>query len=150
MRNFFRLHDYSENMKGKIATFSVKGKVDIWWENVKNIIGIHEEYVTWNEFARLFKKKYLSERYFDDREKEFYLVKMGSMIDEEYTRFLELLRHVHYLKEEKVRIQRLISGLLISFKDRIKFNEPISLEESILKLKHFYEQSKCRYQTKID
>ena len=29
MRMFFRLHEYSENMKAKIATFSLKGKVDI-------------------------------------------------------------------------------------------------------------------------
>ena len=35
MRKFFKLHDYSENMKGKIATFSLKSKVDIWWEDVK-------------------------------------------------------------------------------------------------------------------
>jgi len=29
MNKFFRLHDYLENMKEKIATFSLKGKVDI-------------------------------------------------------------------------------------------------------------------------
>ena len=57
MKKFFRLHDYSENMKAKIATFSLKGKVDIWWEDVKNVKGIYEEYLTWHAFERLFKKK---------------------------------------------------------------------------------------------
>jgi len=54
------------------------------------------------------------------------------MTDDEYTsRFLELLRYVPYLTEEKAKIQRFISGLLVAFKDRIKFDEPISLEEAI-------------------
>ena len=69
MRKLFRLHDYSENMKSRVATFSLKGKADIWWEYVKNFKGIHEEDMTWSEFERRFKKKYLSKRYFDDRQK---------------------------------------------------------------------------------
>lgn len=83
MRKFFRLHDYSENMKARVATFSLKSKVDIWWQDMKNVRCIHEEDFTWIEFEWLFKKKYLSERYFDDREKEFYKLKMGLMTDDE-------------------------------------------------------------------
>jgi len=46
------------------------------------------------------------------------------MIDEEYTnKFLELLRYVPYLKEEKAKIWRFISGLPMTFKDRIGFDE---------------------------
>jgi len=69
MRKFFRFQDYSENMKARVATFIPKGKADIWWEYVNNVTCIHEEDLTWSEFKRLFKKKYLLERYFDDREK---------------------------------------------------------------------------------
>jgi len=47
MRKFFRLHDYLENMKAKVATFSLKGKADIWWEDMKNVRCIHEENLTW-------------------------------------------------------------------------------------------------------
>lgn len=55
---------------------------------------------------------------------------------EEYNSiFLELLRYVPYLKEEKAKIHRFISGLPIAFKDRIEFDEPRSLEEAIKKLK---------------
>ena len=88
--------------------------------------------MTWSEFKRIFRKKYISERYYDDKEKEFYELKMGSMTNEEYTRkFLELLRYVPYLKEEKTKTHRFISGLLVAFKDRIEFDEPTSLEEAI-------------------
>lgn len=50
---------------------------------------------------------------------------MGSMIDKEYTcKLLESLRYVPYLAEEKGKIQRFISGLLVAIKDNIEFNEP--------------------------
>lgn len=45
----------------------------------------------------------------------------------------------HILRRIK-QIQRFISGLSVSFKDRIRFDEPRSLEEAIRKLKHYYEQ----------
>lgn len=97
------------------------------------------------EFERLFKKKYLSERCYDDKEMKFCECKMGSMTDEEYTsRFLEFLRYVPYIKEDKVKIQRFIRGFLVAFKDMIEFDEPRSLEEAIRKLKHSYEKSKCK------
>ncbi len=66
-------------MKAKIGTFSFKGKEDIWWEVVKNVKGIHEEDLTWHAFERLFKEKYLSERYYDEKAKDFYELWMGSM-----------------------------------------------------------------------
>lgn len=76
---------------------------------------------------------------------------MESMTDEEYTKiFLDLLRYVLYLKEEKVKIQRFISGLLVVFKYKIEFDEPRSLEEAIIKMKHCYEQSKHESKTKQD
>lgn len=65
-------------MKTRVATFSLKGKADIWWEDVNNVKGINEEDLTWSGFEQLFKKKYLLEIYFDDREKELYELKMRS------------------------------------------------------------------------
>eukprot|EP00253_Pinus_taeda_P004286 PITA_04286 len=73
------------------------------------------------------------------------------MTDEEHTsRFLEFLRYAPYLKEEKENIQRFISGLLVSFKDMTEFDESRLLEEAIKKLKHCYEQSKRKTESKQD
>ena len=92
-------------MKSIIATFSLKGKAGIWWEDSKTVKGIHEEELTWSEFERLFRNTYIFERYYDDRENEFYELKMGSMTNKEYTsKFLELLRYVPYVKEEKAKV----------------------------------------------
>ena len=66
---------------------------------------------------------------------------MGQLtIDEYISKFLELLRYVPYLKDEKAKIQRFISGFPTTYRDWIEFNEPLLLEEAIWKLKHCYEQ----------
>jgi len=74
---------------------------------------------------------------------------MGSMIYEKYmNNFLELLRYVPYLKDEKAKVQRFISGLPLAFKDHIEYDEPWSFEEVIGKMKHYYEQSKHKSKPK--
>ena len=55
-------------------------------------------------------------------------------------KFFELLRYVRYIKDEKVKIQRFLSGLPQYYKDIIEFYEPRTLEEAIRKDKYFYEQ----------
>ena len=62
---------------------------------------------------------------------------------EEYAnKFLELLRYVRYIRDDKVKIQNFLSGLLQYYKDIIEFYEPRTLEEEIRKAKYCYEQSK--------
>ena len=62
---------------------------------------------------------------------------------EEYAnKFLELLRYARYIKDDKVKIQRFPSGIPQSYKDKIEFYEPRTLEEAIRKAKYFYEQNK--------
>jgi len=34
MKKLFKLHDYLEDTRAKITTFSLKGKANIWWEDV--------------------------------------------------------------------------------------------------------------------
>ena len=63
-------------------------------------------------------------------------------MDEYGNRFLELLRYVKYIKDEKVKIQHFLSGLPQSYKDRIEFYEPRTIEEAIRKAMYCYEQRK--------
>ena len=57
-------------------------------------------------------------------------------------KFLELLRYVRYIKDEKVKIQRFLSGLPQYYKDKIEFYKPRNMEEEIRKAKYLYEKSK--------
>lgn len=101
MKKFFELHDHIHNMNSKIVIFNLKGKVDIWCEDVKCVTGITTKELIWHEFKRLFRKKYLPKRYYDGKSKESYELKMGSITNEKYMiMFIELLRYVSYLKDE--------------------------------------------------
>ena len=85
-----------------MATFNLNGKASIWWEDLKNMKGVREEDLSWKRFEKYFWKKYLSERYFDEKAKEFYELKLGQLTMEEYVnKFLDLLRYVPYIKAEK-------------------------------------------------
>ena len=88
-------------------------------------------------------KKYLSDRNYDDKIKEFHELILGQQTMEEYAnKFLELLRYVRYIKDEKVKIHHFFSGFPQSYKDRIEFYEPRTLEEAIGKAKYFYDKAK--------
>ena len=63
-------------------------------------------------------------------------------MDEYANKFLELLRYVWYIRDEKVKVQRFLSGLPQAYKDRIEFYEPRTLEEAIRKAKYCYEKRK--------
>ena len=92
--------------------------------------------IVWKQF----KQKYLSDRYYDDKIKEFHELRLGQLTMEEYAnKFLELLRYVRYIRDDKVKIRRFLSGLPQPYKDRIEFDEPRTLEEAIRKAKYCYD-----------
>ena len=66
---------------------------------------INEKKIRWKQFKKYFKQKYLSDMYYDDKIKEFHELKLGLLTMEEYAnKFLELLRYVRYIKDDKVKI----------------------------------------------
>ena len=107
-------------MKAQVATFNLNGKASIWWEDLKNVKGIHEEDLSWERFEKYFRKKYLSKKYFNEKTKEFYELKLGKCTIKEYvSRFLELIRYVPYIKAKKEKVKRFISGLPKDYQNKI-------------------------------
>jgi hypothetical protein len=77
--------------------------------------------------------------------KEFFELKLGSMtIDEYETRSLELLKYVSFIKDEQVNIQRYLSGLFSFISDKIQYDDPKALEETIRRDKCLYDQNRGR------
>ena len=129
-------------MKARVAIFNLTRRASIWWEHF-NKVKKNERKIVWKQFRKYFKEKYLSDRYYDDKIKEFHELGLGQQTMEEYAnKFLELLRYVRYIKDEKVKIQSFLSGLPQSYKDIIEFYEPRTLEEVIRKVKYCYEHSR--------
>ena len=55
-----------------------------------------------------------------------------------------MLMYVGLIKEEKLAIQRFLSGFPSFYRDKIQYDEPSTLEEAIRKAKHMYDQNKGR------
>ena len=87
----------------------------------------------------------MSEQYYKEKAKEFDDLKLGSMTMKELcSKFLSLLRYVPYLIDEKPKVQRFLNCLPFTFKDRIEYDNPKTLEEAMRKANFCYEQSKHR------
>jgi hypothetical protein len=123
--------------------YQLKGKASMWWDQFVQVQHIREKEVTWKEFKRYFEKKYLTKRYYDRKMKEFFELKLGNMTIDEYERsFLELLKYVPFIKDEAVKIQRYLSGLPPSIGDKIQYDDPKTMEETIRREKCLYEQQR--------
>ena len=54
----------------------------------------------------------MSEKYMDGKTKEFYELRLGQLtIDKFVNKFLERVRYVPYIKDEKVKMEQFISRL---------------------------------------
>ena len=107
---------------------------------MKRVKGIKEKEVNWSTFKRYFKKKFLSEQYYEERAKEFYDLKLGSMTMKDLnSKFLSLLRYVPYLVDEKPKVQRFLNCLPYHIKDIIEYGNPKTLEEAMRKANFCFE-----------
>lgn len=69
MNKLFELYEYTDTKRARIAIFNLKCKEDIWWEDIKQVRDITKDDLSWREFKRLFRKKYLSERHYNSKAK---------------------------------------------------------------------------------
>jgi hypothetical protein len=132
MRKYVKLHNYSSHTEGKFSIYHLKGKESMWWDQFVQERHINEKNITWKEFRKYFQKKYLTNIYYDKKMKDFFKLKLGRMTIYEYERrFLELLKYVSFIKEEPVKIQWYLSGIPSFFSDKIQYDDPKTLEETI-------------------
>ena len=109
-------------MKARVAILNLTGRASIWWEHFKKV-KVNERNIVWKQFQKFFKEKYLSNMYYDDKIKVFHELRLGQLTMEEYAnKFLELLRYVMYIRDDKVKIQCFLSGFPQSYKDKIDFH----------------------------
>eukprot|EP00253_Pinus_taeda_P015743 PITA_15743 len=143
MNKYFQLYEYDHNLKARLAIFQLQGKATLWWEEVKIVKGVTEQTITWDNFQKYFKVRYLTERFYDEKAREFHDLRLGQQtMDEFITHFSSLLRYVPYIREEKAKVQRFVSSLPPYMRERIEFDNPKSMDEVIRKARICYQQSK--------
>ena len=93
---------------------------------------IDEKNITWMEFKRYFQNEYLTKRYYDNKMKAFFELKLLSMTKNEHKRiFLDLLNYIAFIKDEKSQIKRYLSGFPSFISDKIQYDELEMLEETL-------------------
>jgi hypothetical protein len=103
----------------------------MWWDQLKIVNNIDDNRISWWKFKKYFQNKYLSGHYYDKNMKEFFELKLGSRAMDEYERrFLELLKYVGFIKDDKLKIKILLSGIPSFYSDKIHFDEPRTLKIS--------------------
>eukprot|EP00253_Pinus_taeda_P012645 PITA_12645 len=143
MNKYFQLYEYDHNLKARLAIFQLQGNATLWWEEVKIVKGVTEQTITWDNFQKYFKERYLTERFYDEKAREFHDLRLGQQtMDEFITHFTSLLRYVPYIREEKAKVQRFVSSLPPYMRERIEFGNPKSMDEVIQKARICYQQSK--------
>eukprot|EP00253_Pinus_taeda_P019416 PITA_19416 len=131
MNKYFQLYEYDHNLKARLAIFQLQGKATLWWEEIKIVKAVSERTITWEKFQKYFKERYLIERFYDEKAREFHDLRLGQQtMDEFINRFTSLLRYVPYIKEEKAKVQR------------IEFDNPRTMDEAIRKARIYYQQNK--------
>ncbi|KAA3470945.1 Gag-Pol polyprotein [Gossypium australe] len=90
---------------------------------------ISRERVTWDFFQTEFRKKFISQRFLDQKHKEFLELKQGCMTITEYKReFVQLSKYAReYVSTKEIMCKQFVNGL----------NEDIKLLVGILDLKKF-------------
>ena len=115
-----------------MVIYNLTGKAYIWWQDLKRVKGIREKNINWSTFKKYFKNKFLSEHYYEERAKEFYELKLGTMnMKELNSKFLSLLRYIPYIVDEKPKVQWFLSYLPFYIKYRIEYDNPKTLEEAM-------------------
>ena len=76
---------------------------------------------------------------------DLFEIKLGSMTMDSYeNKFLEILKYADFIKDEKLKIQRFLSGIPEYYRDNIQYDRPRNLKDEIWKDKHLYEQNKSK------
>jgi len=118
-------------------------RATLWWEEVKTVRGVNEQNITWENFQRYFKERYLTEQFYDKKAKEFHVLRLGQMtMDEFITKFTSLLRYVPYIREEKAKMHRFIGSLPLFMKEHLEFDNSKTMDEVIRKARICYQQSR--------
>jgi hypothetical protein len=107
--------------------------------SINQTIGINDNMI--QQKCELAANKYLLEHFYDKKMKEFFELRLGRMTMAEYEKkFLGFLKYARFIGDEKVKIQRFLSGLPTFYKENINYDEPNTLTEAIKKAKYIHEQ----------
>ena len=130
----FALHDYTSNMKVRMAVFQLKGSALLWCKTLLPQLNMAVEDVSWELFEERFRERYLSEEFIERQLNEFNALRQGGRTVLEYkARFMELLSYASHLNNEKLKVNRFVLGLNNSLRAKARILMPQTLHDAVQK-----------------
>jgi hypothetical protein len=74
------LYDDPSRVEAIIQTYHLQGKETMWWDQLEQAKHLDEKRISWGQFKGYFQQKYFYEHYYERNMKEFFELKLGSML----------------------------------------------------------------------
>jgi hypothetical protein len=84
IRKYFQLYSYSSNLEDMISIYHRHRKNFMWWDQLNKFKHISEKRIYWKYFKKYFQQQYNFKHYYDKNMQDFFEIKLGSMIVDEY------------------------------------------------------------------
>ena len=127
-------------MKARLAIYNLNAKAARLSRYFKHTKKDELREIRWSTFCNIFEEKYMLERFFDRKVKEFHELRIVSMTMDTFINiFLYLLHYVPYIKDEKLKIQQFLGCLPPNFRERIEFDMPKKFDTTLHKDRLCYE-----------
>ncbi|KAH9329784.1 hypothetical protein KI387_001892, partial [Taxus chinensis] len=95
-------YDCNSNTKARIIVYHLEEHVVLRWAHLKQVKGYVDSTITWENFEKKFRTRYVSVNHRERKKTKFHSLKQNNMIVTEYeARFLDLIHHVEYMKDEE-------------------------------------------------
>ena len=132
----FRMSDWSEEKKVKLASFQFSDFAIVWWEDLqlkRRLKGKGPPH-TWEKLKRLMRKKYVPSYYYRELNRKLRMFGQGSMAVDEYVHELDLLKMRAGVQEgEEASMTRILDGLRSEIRDKVDMYNFVDKEELVHK-----------------
>ena len=65
IKRYFEVYRYDDNLRERLVILKLSEKAGLWWQEDRRVNNIRSKGLSWKVFKKLFKNKYMSERYYD-------------------------------------------------------------------------------------
>ncbi|KAF7815003.1 putative gag-pol polyprotein [Senna tora] len=132
----FRMNDWSEEKKVKLASFQFSDFAIVWWEDLqlKRRLKGKGPPRTWEKLKKLMRKKYVPSYYYRELNRKLRMFTQGSLAVDEYVHELDLLKMRAGVQEgEEASMTRIIDGLRGEIRDKVDMYTFVDKEELVHK-----------------
>ncbi|KZV17278.1 hypothetical protein F511_19299 [Dorcoceras hygrometricum] len=125
--------EYSQERRLKLAVLKLREHAQRWWKGTSRVMRESGVLISWESFCAAFRKEYIPESYYNNREREFDNLKQGNMRVAEYARqFSSLLSYVrHVANQEGTKRNKFLRGLRPDLFRMVLAGSPVTYAEVV-------------------